>query len=151
MEAVDRTTSQTSSAGKPSKEGSLAAPNGRTTSKGGISSSATSIASGEKPNDDLQSCGDGALDKFKSRGSEDGHSEGSSHRRRMSKLFKKGKRRRKSNAQDDYSQVDAAEEIPPLPNTKPQNAERPFQSEESLGLHKSVSSSLLTEDSDAEP
>lgn len=92
--------------------------------------------------------GDGALDKLKSRGSEDGHGEGS-HRRRMSKLFKGRRRRRRSSAQDDLSQVDTNEEVPPLP-VRPQTGDAPFQSEESLALHKSVASSLLTEDSDAE-
>jgi hypothetical protein len=151
---VERATPQTSSTGTPSKDASLAAPNGRTTSKGGVSSSTASITSSYGPDDgssDVRSSGDGTLDKFKSNRSDDGQSETSSHRRRMSKLFKKGKRRRKS-VQDDISLVDPAEEIPPLPDMPPQkvNVGPPFQSEESLGLHKSVASSLLTEDSDAE-
>lgn len=147
--AVEHVTSVTSSVGNASKDGTLAAPNGRRTSKGGISSSATSIASSDNPGDGASNY-DGSLDKFKSRGSEDGQSEGSSHRRKMSRLFRKGRRRRKSDAQDDVSQVDSTEHIPPLPDSRPQFREPLFQSEESLGLHKSVPSSLLTEDSDDE-
>ncbi|KAF2180697.1 hypothetical protein K469DRAFT_714269 [Zopfia rhizophila CBS 207.26] len=145
--------SRTSSTGPASTQNGLAAPDGPHVSKGGASSSANSIASSDIHGDGssgLRSSLDGALDKSKSRGSEEGqHSEGSSHRRRMSKLFKGRRRRRKSGAQDDLSQVDATGDVPPLPD-KPLNMDRPFQSEESLGLHKSVASSLLTEDSDAE-
>ncbi|KAF2477368.1 uncharacterized protein BDR25DRAFT_299343 [Lindgomyces ingoldianus] len=148
------TVSRTSSTGPTSQQNSLAAPNGPQLSKGGSISSAHSIASTDNPGDGSNGpalSGDGTLDKFKSRGSEDGqHSEGSSHRRRMSKLFKGRRRRRKSGTQDDLSQLDAAGEVPPLPDTRPLSMDPPFQSEESLGLHKSVASSLLTEDSDAE-
>lgn len=152
MAAVERARSITSSVGQSSRENSLAAPTSRQTSKGGISSSATSVASSGNPGDgasDLQSSGDGTLDRFKSRNSEDGHSESSSHRRKMSKLFK-GRRRRRKSVQDDVSQIDATEDIPPLPDTKPLAKDPPFQSEESLGLAKSVASSQVTEDSDAE-
>lgn len=154
MAAVDqRARSTTPSRGqKTSRDNSLAAPANSTTSKGGISSSTTSIASSDGHGDGLQSAGDGTLDKFKSRTSDDGNSETSSHRRKMSRLFK-GRRRRKSTAPDDLSQGDANEDVPPLPDSKPQsvqNVDPPFQSDESLGLHKSVASSLLTEDSDAD-
>ncbi|KAH7117814.1 hypothetical protein B0J11DRAFT_536781 [Dendryphion nanum] len=149
---------------KASRESSLTAPNGRSLSKGGISSSATSINSSDNAGDgsgDMRTSGDGTLDKFRSRGgSDDGQSETSSHRRKMSRLFSRKQKRRKSSVQDDLSQVDA-DEIPPMPETKPQFVDPTFQapaqaqtlaqSDESLGLHKSVASSLLTEDSDVEP
>ncbi|KAF2735977.1 hypothetical protein EJ04DRAFT_490796 [Polyplosphaeria fusca] len=134
---------------QPSADMSLAAPNGRQLSKSGMSSAATSVASSEdmrRVSNDLQSSGDGALDKFKSRGSDDGNSETSSQRRKMSRLFKGRKGRRKSTAQDDFSSsVDTVEPVPPLPAANPLS-----QSEDSLPLHKSVASSLITEDSDAE-
>ena len=96
--------------------------------------------------------GDGAFDRRKSRGSEDGSSETSSHRRKISKLFKGRKSRRKS-MQDDISPGELDPDVPPLPDMptiKAFDADGRFQSEEYLGLHKSVPSSLLTEDSDAE-
>ncbi|KAF2648021.1 hypothetical protein K491DRAFT_699232 [Lophiostoma macrostomum CBS 122681] len=133
--AVERRNSQTS------RRNSLAAPNGLLFSKGGIGSSATSIASSDN---DMKSSTDGALDRLKSRGSEDGNSEGSSHRRRMSKLFKKKSKRRKS---EDGPQMNATDDIPPVPAIR---ADPASESVDSLGLHKSVASSLLTEDSDAE-
>lgn len=145
------------------REGSLAAPVGRRGSKGGFSSAATSNASSDNLGDgshgtDLRSSGDGAMDHFRSRGSDDGHSEASSHRRRMSKLFKKGRLRRKSAAsaapttQEDVRQPDAApaEDIPPLPVSRPQLGDMSLESQESIGLHKSVPSSLLADDSDHE-
>jgi hypothetical protein len=145
---VERTTSQASLV-PSSTETSLTARNGRQPSKGGLSSRATSIASSDdlRASSDVQSSGDGALDKFKSRGSDDGSSETSSQRRKMSRLFKSRKGRRKSATVDDYTspQLDATQAVPPLPDSRPL-----FQSEDSLPLHKSVASSLLTEDSDAE-
>lgn len=127
----------------------LSAPTGRRGSKAGFSSAATSIASSEnllESGSDLKLSGDSTLEKFRSRASDDNQSETSSHRRRMSKLFKKGRRRRKS-VQDDFLQPDTPQDAPPMPEMPDI---RPFQSEESLGLVKSVPSSLLTEDSDAE-
>ena len=99
----------------------------------------------------MKSSTDGALDKYKSRGSEDGQSESSSHRRKMSKLFKKkakdiSKRRKSSNA-DEIPQLDTKDDIPPVPAIR---ADPASESVDSLGLHKSVASSLLTEDSDAD-
>lgn len=140
------------------KENTLATPLGRRGSKAGYSSTATSIAStdnlGGDVTGDVRSSGDGTVDKFKSRPSEDGNSETSSQRSKMSRLFKKGRRRRKSIAsiaQDEMHKVE-----PPPEETAPiQAAPRPsltmedsFPSEDSLGLAKSVPSSLLTEDSE---
>ncbi|ORY15138.1 hypothetical protein BCR34DRAFT_559141 [Clohesyomyces aquaticus] len=156
MEAQRASSTASSTTGPTGLQHSLHAPYSRQTSKGGSISSAHSIASSDSPGErtsGLQSSGDGALDKFKRRSSEDGqHSEGSStHRRRMSKLFKGRRRRSKaSNQQDDMSQHDGTDEVPPLPDAKPPSMDPQFHSEESLGLHKSVASSLLTEDSDAE-
>jgi hypothetical protein len=135
--AAERNNSQTS------RRNSLAAPNGFTFSKGGVGSSATSIASSDNQSD-LKSSTDGAVDRLKSRGSDDGNSEGSSHRRRMSKLFKKKSKRRKS---EEVPQMDATDDIPRVPAIR---ADPASESVDSLGLHKSVASSLLTEDSDAE-
>ena len=150
MAAVERV--QTAST-RASRESSLV-PNDRTTSKGGLSSSATSVASSDPDAQvDLTSSADGTMDRFKSRGSDDGQSETSSHRRKISKLFK---RQRKRSQQED---------VPPLPDhaddarfkspgLDPEGAaDRPplfQQSEESLGLYKDVPSSLLTDDSDTE-
>ena len=150
VERPQSTVSQADSNKQLGRESSLATPTTRQTAKGGVSSSAASVASSDHARDgssDLQSSGDGALDKFKSRGSDAG-SEASSHRRRMSKIFKTRRRRRKSDAQDDVS---PGEPVPPLPDTKPMGVDPPFQSEESLGLHSSAPSSLLTEDEDTEP
>jgi hypothetical protein len=148
MAAVERV--QTAST-RPSRESSLV-PNDRKTSKAGLSSSATSVASSDPDGQvDLSSLGDGTMDRFKSRGSDDGQSETSSHRRGISKLFKG---RRKRSQQED---------VPPLPDHAgdarfkspgPEGAVDPpplfQQSEESLGLYKDVPSSLLTDDSDTE-
>ncbi|KAF1972382.1 hypothetical protein BU23DRAFT_162591 [Bimuria novae-zelandiae CBS 107.79] len=149
MAAVDRARSTTSSLGANSRDNSLAAP------KGGFSSSTTSITSSDGHGDagsDLMSPGDGALDRRKSRGSEDASSETSSHRRKVTKLFKGRKARRKS-MQGDISPGDTTADVPPLPDMptiKAPGDDARFRSEESLALHKSVTSSLLTEDSDAE-
>ena len=145
--------STTSSLG--SKEHSLAAPVGRRLSKGGVSSTAASVAGSDRSGDsDLHNSGDGLFERRKSRrGSEDAHSETSS-RRKMSKLFKVGRRSRRKSMQDDVSPGDTgANDVPPLPDMPdiiPHGDDVRFQSEESLGLHKSVPSSLLTDDSDAE-
>ncbi|KAF1831227.1 hypothetical protein BDW02DRAFT_505705 [Decorospora gaudefroyi] len=129
------------------KDNSLAAPQpatSRTSSVSGASSDG---------NDDLHRSSDGAIDRFRSRqNSEDARSETSSHRhRRMSKLFKGRKKRRASGSQDDPSQWDAHNEpVPPVPAIRRPSLAHPYQSDESLGLAKSVTSSLLTEDSDTE-
>lgn len=156
MAVVERARSTTSSTGQNSRDNSLAAPGHRTVSKGNISSSATSVASsdghGDAASDRLSSGGDGALDRRKSRGSEDANSETSSHRRKLSRMFKSRKARRKS-MQDDISPGELVQDVPPLPDVPTINApgdDSRFQSEESLGLHKSVASSLLIDDSDAD-
>jgi hypothetical protein len=97
----------------------------------------------------MRSSIDGALDKLKTGGSEEKRSSGESTRR-MPKLFKGRRKRRKSVAQDDHSQADSAEEIPPLPDNSLLSLDQADPSEESLRLHKSVASSLLTEDSDTD-
>jgi hypothetical protein len=152
MEAFERTRSTTSSLGNT--EHSLATPIGRRLSKGGVSSTATSVTGSDRSGDgDLHASGDGASDRRKSRrGSDDAHSETSS-RRKMSKLFKVGRRTRRKSMQDDVSPGDTGADVPPLPDMPdiiPHGEDARFQSEESLGLHKSVASSLLTDDSDAE-
>lgn len=159
--ASERETAQTATNNGAGKESTLSAPTGRRGSKAGFSSVATSIASSENLLDstsDRKLSGDSTLERFKSNVSDDGRSETSSHRRRMSKLFKKGRRRRKS-VQDDYPVPDTPVDTPPVPDIPdtatstrpPQKArEESWQSEDSLGLAKSVPSSLLTEDSDAE-
>jgi hypothetical protein len=146
MAAVDRARSDISS------RDNLATPTSRATSKGPASST-VSIASSDNRDDDLRKSTDGAMDKLKSRGSEDGRSDTSSHhRQRMSRIFKgrSSKRRKSATSQDDLSQLDPTEDIPPVPYVRRPSAEPRNQSDDSLGLHKSVASSLLTEDSDSE-
>lgn len=129
----------------------LAAPASRTPSKG-PGSSAVSVASSEHRDDELPRLADGTLDRLKSRNSDDGRSDTSSaHRKRMSRLFKgRSKRRQSTTSQDDLSQLDPTDDIPPLPAVRrPSTAPRNY-SDDSLGLHKSVASSLLTEDSDSD-
>jgi hypothetical protein len=149
MEAFERSS-------RDSREASLTAPDsvGRRLSKGGVSSTATSVTGSDRSDGgDLHASGDGASDRRKSRrGSEDAHSETSS-RRKMSKLFKVGRSRRRKSMQDDVSPGDTGAAVPPLPDMPdiiPHPDDARFQSEESLGLHKSVASSLLTEESDAD-
>jgi hypothetical protein len=154
MSTRERANITMSSAGPHSREQSLVPMGNNTTVKGGIISSATSTASSDNTGDSHERnvSGDGALDRLRSRGSEDGHSEGSSHRRHISKLFK-GRRnggRRKSALEDDSSLPDLTDDLPAVPYTKRQGDEGLFDSEESLGLHKEVPSSLLVEDSDAD-
>ena len=115
-------------------------------------SSTNSIASTDTPGDgsrSMRSSIDGTLDKLKTGGSEEKRNSEESTTR-MSKLFKGRRKRRKSVAQDDHSQADSAEEIPPLPDNSLLSLDQVGPSEESLGLHKSVASSVLTEDSDAD-
>lgn len=156
MAVVERARSTTSSTGQNSRETSLAAPVQRIGSKGTLSSSAISVASSDGHGDatsELHASPDGALDRRKSRGSDqDASSETSSHRRKISKLFKGRKGRRKS-MQDDYP-ADFDQDVPPLPDMptiKIRDDDQRSQSDESLGLHKSVASSLLTEDSESDP
>ncbi|KAF2821334.1 hypothetical protein CC86DRAFT_373690 [Ophiobolus disseminans] len=150
MAAVDGARSANSSHELSSRD-NLAAPVSRTPSKG-PESSTVSVASSDNRDDDLRKTSDGALDRLKSRTSEDGRSDTSStHRRRMSKLFKgRSKRRKSATSQDDISQVDPREDIPPVPYIRRPSAEPRNQSDDSLGLHRSVASSLLTEDSDSD-
>lgn len=139
MAVVERARSTTSSLGPSSRDTSLAAPVHRGADKGNISSSATSVASSDGR-------GDGATDLM---ASGDAASETSSHRRKISKLFKGRKSRRKS-MQDDTAPGDLHDEVPPVPDVPTIHTPAPLQSEESLALHKSLPSSLLTDDSDAD-
>lgn len=124
----------------------LAAPFNRSTSKG-TGSSAVSLASSEgHAADDLNKSNDGSMERVKSEAASDT----SSHRRRMSRLFKGRNKRRKSGSADDLSRFDTNEEIPPVPDLKAAAGGPRNYSDDSLGLAKSVTSSLLTEDSDPE-
>ncbi|KAF2205243.1 hypothetical protein GQ43DRAFT_437158 [Delitschia confertaspora ATCC 74209] len=114
----------------------------------GNNSSANSIASSDTPHEGssgMRSSLEDSLSKFTSRFSEDGH-RGEGKRRRMSKLLK-GRRRRKSVAHEEDSSPLEVEEVPPMPEAMSLDQ---FQSQESLGLAKSVASSLILEDSDTE-
>ncbi|KAJ4363583.1 hypothetical protein N0V83_009879 [Neocucurbitaria cava] len=149
MSAFGRRRSINSSVDQLSRDNSLAAPANSATLKS-PDSSTVSIASSDNPSDDLRKSTDGAIDRLKSRNSEDGRSDtSSSNRRRMSRLFKGRKKRRQSGSQDDLSPSGSNEQIPPVPDIRV-HGDRPNQSQESLGLAKSVASSLLTEDSDSE-
>jgi hypothetical protein len=150
MASVDRARSANAVRDRSSRD-NLAAPVSRATSKS-PESSAVSIASSDNRDDDLHKSSDGALDKLKRRTSEDARSDtSSSHRRRMSKLFKgRSKRRKSATSQDDVSHGDPSEAIPPVPHVRRPSFEPRNQSDDSLGLHKSVASSLLTEDSDSD-
>ncbi|KAF2995589.1 hypothetical protein E8E13_004736 [Curvularia kusanoi] len=153
MATAGRRKSISSSLGRSSREQSLAAPADKTLFKS-PSASALSIGS-DGPGDSH----DGALDRLRSRNSDDGRSDSSSnaHKRRLSGLFKRKKQRTAkgsgSGSRDDLSQMDladsAADALPAdlrRPGAEPRN-----YSDDSLGLHKSVASSLLTEESDSEP
>jgi hypothetical protein len=149
MAAVDRARSVNSA---HDTRDSLAAPASRAASKG-PESSAVSVASSNNRDDDMRKSTDGALDRLKSRNSDDGRSDTSSaHRMRMSRIFKgRSKRRKSATSQDDLSQlVDSTEDMPPVPHVRRPSAESRNHSDDSLGLHKSVASSLLTEDSDSD-
>ncbi|KAH3944880.1 hypothetical protein HBI56_152740 [Parastagonospora nodorum] len=142
MATVDRASAQ---------DNNLSTPRSRATSKG-PESSTVSIDSSDNRDDDLHKSTDGALgDKLKSRNSDDGRSDTSSaHRIRMSRMFKGRNKRRKSttsHASQD-SQLDPAEDTPPVPQLRRPGTEPRNYSDDSLGLHKSAASSLLTEDSD---
>lgn len=151
--AVDRRPS-TQSNGSRSNTTLSSVLKGRRKSKPN-NSSTNSIASSEKSGDTssgMRSSLDGALDKLRSskerRNSADSNASNNGKRDKMARLFK-GRGRRKSIAQDNGSQIDQTEAIPPLPNSSMFLDSRAY-SDESLGLHKSVASSLLTEDSDTE-
>lgn len=95
---------------------------------------------------------DGALDRLRSRNSDDNRSDSSSnnHHRRLSGLFKR-KKRRNDGSRDDVSQVDATDKTAASPaDIRRPSAEPRNLSDDSLGLHKSVAGSLLTSDSDSD-
>jgi hypothetical protein len=148
--AAERRRSIGSMFGQKDKDNTLAAP--RAQSKG-PDSSTVSIASSDG-NEDLRKSSDGAVDRFRSRqNSEDARSDASaSHRQRMSKLFKGRKKSKGSVSQDDVSQIDPNDNLPPVPTIRRPSMGHPYQyqSDDSLGLAKSVASSLLTDDSDTE-
>ncbi|KAF2638571.1 hypothetical protein P280DRAFT_471172 [Massarina eburnea CBS 473.64] len=158
-----RSTTSSAAASPKSREQSLAP----TTTKGGVNSSTASIASSNDASEGggHEVHGDGTQDRQRSRASDDAPSEGSTQRRRrMSTLFKgrrKSSARRKSLASDTSQPDLTAAKVPPMPDMPDvpgmpdirlngEDGQVHGQSEESLGLHKSVPSSLLTEDSDAE-
>ncbi|KAF9691584.1 hypothetical protein EKO04_010281 [Ascochyta lentis] len=151
MATVGRRRSITLSLGRASREQSLAAPVDRTLSKS-ASTSALSVAS-DGPGDTH----DGALDRLRSRNSDDGRSDSSSnHHRRLSGLFKR-KKRRKDGTNDDVehtahvAQLDSADTASALPaDIRRPAADARNLSDDSLGLHKSVASSLLTDDDDSD-
>ncbi|CAN9436219.1 unnamed protein product [Alternaria alternata] len=147
--ASERRRSIGSMFGSKDRDNTLAAP--RAQSKG-PDSSTVSIASSDGNDDLLRKSSDGAMDRLKSRqNSDDGRSDvSSSHRRRMSKLFKGRKKSKGSLSQDDVSQFDPNEVVPPVPTIRRPSMGHPYQSDDSLGLAKSVASSLLTDDSDTE-
>lgn len=158
MATVGRRRSITSSLGRPSRDQSLAAPPDKALDKArdktlskSASTSALSVGS-DTPADSH----DGALDRLRSGNSDDGRSDSSSnnHKRRLSGLFKRRKRSgtaKAGDSRDDLSQLDPAD-APALPadSWRP-GAEPRNYSDDSLGLHKSVASSLLASDSDSEP
>ena len=142
MATVGRRRSITSSLGRSSRDQSLAAPADKALSKS-ASTSALSVGS-DAPGDSH----DGPLDRLRSRNSDDGRSDSSSNNhRRLSGLFKRKKGRTKD-SRDDLSQADPAESFPA--DIRRPSADARSHSDDSLGLHKSVASSLLTEDSDSE-
>jgi hypothetical protein len=149
MAAVDRARSVNAAHDVSSRDN--LAPGSRAPSKGPASST-VSIASSDNREDDFRGSADGALDRLKSRASDDGRSDTSSpHRTRMARMFKgRSKRRKSATSQDDFSQLDPAEDIPAVPHVRRPSAEPRNYSDDSLGLHKSVASSLLTEDSDSD-
>lgn len=151
MATAGRRKSITSSLGRSSREQSLAAPADKALSKS-ASASALSVNS-DGPGDSH----DGARDRLRSRNSDDGRSDSSSnnHKRRLSGLFKRKKQRTATKdgggSRDDLSQIDPADyPVSAADIRRPGDVPRNY-SDDSLGLHKSVASSLLTEESDSEP
>ena len=114
--------------GSKDRDNTLAAP--RAQSKG-PDSSTVSIASSDGNDDLLRKSSDGAMDRLKSRqNSDDGRSDvSSSHRRRMSKLFKGRKKSKGSLSQDDVSQFDPNEVVPPVPTIRRPSMGHPYQSD----------------------
>ncbi|KAH9866706.1 hypothetical protein J1614_008399 [Plenodomus biglobosus] len=137
--------------------GSLAAPGSRAASKGPTSST-VSIASSDRSTDDLRRSTEGTRDKLggSRNHSEDARSDtSSSHHRRMSKLFKGRRKSKTSRSHDDSHDLDHdhnhdRDHVPPVPPIYRPSTEPRYQSDDSLGLAKSVTSSLLTDDSDME-
>ncbi|KAH9867856.1 hypothetical protein IAQ61_007160 [Plenodomus lingam] len=166
MASMERRRSIGSPFGKERLDSSLAASDSRSASKGPASST-VSIASSDRSTDDLRKSTDGARDS-KMRGSRKNSEEArsdtsSSHQKRMSKLFKGRRKSKASRSHDDISMLDAHQDVvvppvPPVPTMSshpnsinpPSTEPRYNQSDDSLGLAKSVASSLLTEDSDTE-
>ena len=154
MATAGRRRSITSSLGRSSREQSLAAaaPIDKALSKS-ASNSALSVNS-DGPGDSH----DGARDRLRSRNSDDGRSDSSSnnHKRRLSGLFKRKKQRTATKdggagSRDDLSQIDPTDSpVFAADIRRPGDVPRNY-SDDSLGLHKSVASSLLTEESDSEP
>jgi hypothetical protein len=151
MATAGRRRSITSSLGRSSREQSLAAPTDKALSKS-PSNSALSVSS-DGPGDSR----DGALDRLRSRNSDDGRSDSSSnnHKRRLSGLFKRKKQHaatKNGGGRDDLSQIDPTDSpVFAADIRRPGDVPRNY-SDDSLGLHKSVASSLLTEEeSDSEP
>ncbi|KAF2852680.1 hypothetical protein T440DRAFT_526311 [Plenodomus tracheiphilus IPT5] len=134
------------------KDNSLAAPGSRAASKGPASST-VSIASSDRSTEDLRKSTDGTRDRLRGSrtNSEDARSDASSsHPKRMTKLFKGRRKSKASRSHDDLALLDAREQVPPVPAVQRPGAEPRYQSDDSLGLAKSVASSLLTEESDME-
>ncbi|KAH8704648.1 hypothetical protein GQ44DRAFT_716393 [Phaeosphaeriaceae sp. PMI808] len=132
-----------------SSKDNLAAPPSRTPAKSPVSFTA-SLASNDTRDDDLAKWSESPP---KSRNSEDGRSDASSsHRQRMSRIFKgRSKRRQSATSQDDFSNLnDSPEDVPPVPHVRRPSAEPRNMSDDSLGLHDSVTSSLFTQDSDSD-
>ncbi|KAL5114881.1 hypothetical protein ACEQ8H_007199 [Pleosporales sp. CAS-2024a] len=130
----------------------LAAPASRTPSKSPASST-VSIAGSDARDDDMPSATDGALDRARTRTADDARSDTSSApRRRMSRIFKARGKRTKSTASrdDDVAQLVPADDIPPVRHVRRAGAAPRNLSDDSLGLHKSVASSLLADDGDAD-
>lgn len=145
MATIVRRRSIASSLDQSSRDQSLAAPVDKALSKS-TSASALSVSS-DGPGDSY----DGAFDRLRSHNSDDSRSDSSlNHHRRLSGLFKR-KKARKNGSRDNMSQIDPTETAPAVPaDIRNASTESRNHSDESLGLHKSVASSLLTEDSDSE-
>jgi len=130
--------------------GMLAAP------RDGPASSTTSLASGDSLGDapgHAPAWTDGASDKRRSRASDDGRSDTSSRRRRMSALFKTRKKAtspyQHEHEHEHEREREHEHEGPPPPVLPHVGAAPGNGSEESLALYKSTPSSLLA-DSDSE-
>ncbi|KAF2126254.1 hypothetical protein P153DRAFT_347333 [Dothidotthia symphoricarpi CBS 119687] len=146
MAAVQQSTSSLGQANRDA----LAAPGDAQRARGPASSSASIASSGNLTDgySDVPRSTDGALDRLRSRTSDDGRSDtSSSHHHRMSRIFRSRKKDKKSargDSQDDLSHHSDAHAGPPPVLRQSANL-----SDESLALYKSTPSSLLT-DSDTE-